>query len=553
MIVRAAQRCEARPEHRGRFLPVRAFGLQTLGVLALLAACRNGDRVEAAGVAAFRPSRVAELYFSTEVGGYMEPCGCTTEPLGGVQRLASVIAAGHGERALVDAGNLFFPSKFDEIEREQHILKARVLARVYRQLGAVAINVAASDLGNGSEFLKELQREGAVPLVSANVRPIDGGPAIAQSFVRTVGGIKIGITGVATPEAFGAETRVTAIEYAPILGGEVKALEKRGAEIIVVLAHVGDAGARELARAVPGIDVIIRAPGTPIDREPSAPVQTGGVIIAEAGSQGQHVGRLTLALAEGPVERPLFLDDAGFDAAKRRKLAERKIRAFEVEIAAWSVDAAKAEAVNARKRQVEELRAELARPAPAPRAIGRPHARIDLVPLRASIPSDPALTKMLEGYYSELAAMNAEKGDRSKCEVRDPKVAVYVGSEKCVECHEEAYEFWKKTKHADAWETLEKDNKHFDLTCVKCHTVGYQRPGGFCRVKDVAGREDVGCENCHGPGSIHSVDQDPSTITLRAPESTCASECHVPEHSDAFVYEKYLKEITGPGHELSEG
>ena len=101
--------------------------------------------------------------------------------------------------------------------------------------------------------------------------------------------------------------------------------------------------------------------------------------------------------------------------------------------------------------------------------------------------------------------------------------------------------------------TLEKDNKHFDLTCIGCHTVGYQKPGGFCRLKDVDGRKDVGCENCHGPGSQHAEDQDPDSIRLAVPESGCASECHVPEHSDAFHYGKYLREITGPGHELSEG
>ena len=123
----------------------------------------------------------------------------------------------------------------------------------------------------------------------------------------------------------------------------------------------------------------------------------------------------------------------------------------------------------------------------------------------------------------------------------------------CAECHEEAFAFWKKTKHAEAWETLEKDGKHVDLTCVGCHVVGFQMPGGFCRLADVAGFEDVGCENCHGPGSTHVSSEDPDDIVLEAPASTCEQSCHVPEHSDGFEYRKYLEQVTGPGHELSEG
>src|SRR5262245_31065846 len=76
-----------------------------------LGACKNGDRKGEVNVArsdSWQPARVAEIYFSTEVDGYMEPCGCTTKPLGGVQRLASVIDHGRADRVLIDAGNLLF-------------------------------------------------------------------------------------------------------------------------------------------------------------------------------------------------------------------------------------------------------------------------------------------------------------------------------------------------------------------------------------------------------------------------------------------------------------
>ena len=298
---------------------MRPVGMILVGVL--LAACKNGNRRASQEVSPDVPwVRVAELYFSTEVNGFIEPCGCTTEPLGGVQRLATVIEQAPKSRALIDAGNLLFPAKpMAAHERDQHILKARVLARVYRQLGAVALNVAAADLANGAAFLKELQRDGAVPLVSANVRPIEGGPSVARSFLRTVGGIKVGVTGVATPETLAShQDTVTVIEYAPAVSSEVKILRKRGAEVVVVLAHTGDAGARELARSVPDIDVVLRAPGTPIERDPASPIQVGSVVVAEAGRQGQHVGRLTIRLGKKAPARPIPFFDGGQEQLKRR-------------------------------------------------------------------------------------------------------------------------------------------------------------------------------------------------------------------------------------------
>ena len=86
-----------------------------------------------------------------------------------------------------------------------------------------------------------------------------------------------------------------------------------------------------------------------------------------------------------------------------------------------------------------------------------------------------------------------------------------------------------------------------------CHTVGYQLPGGFCRLKDVGELKDVGCEMCHGPGQFHiEKDGDSDEIQLTVTEKTCAGSCHVPEHSDTFNFPKYVRQITGEGHPLSE-
>ena len=529
--------------------------LAVLSVTATTVHCRNGEggaaSVAAAEPEGWRPARVAELYFTTEVSGYIEPCGCTTKPLGGLPRLATVVRQGRSARALVDAGNLLFPATgVDDVTREQHHLKADLLARAYRRLGAVALNVAVADLSAGPGFLKNLQQEGATPFVSANVRPVgDNGPEVASSFVRNVGRVKFGITGVTTPETVSHIEGMTALEYVPAVTAQVRALRDSGADVVVVLAHMSALVARTLAKTVPGIDLIIRAPGTAIGSPPAAPVRVGKTVIAEAGSQGQHVGRVTFALEAGRPTTGLVLDDGDSSYRRWRKLTERKIRAFRTEVAAWTSDPAKAAAVQAKLQIIASLENRLRRPAPTRTPPKAPYLRIEQVPLTDAVPADPDLNAALKSYYSRLRAMNAEKGDPKRCAPEKDK-AKFVGTKTCAGCHEEAFAFWKKTKHAAAWKTLVDGNKQYDLTCVGCHVVGYQQPGGFCRIRDVAGFEDVGCENCHGAGSIHAETEDPDSIVLKSTETTCAGECHVPEHSDAFNYTQYLKQVTGPGHEL---
>ena len=523
-----------------------------LGLVGLGLTCRNGDRPRANPPERWTPARTAEIYFTTEVAGYVEPCGCTTEPLGGLPRLAHVIGASRSPRGLVDAGNLLLPSKgLDPLTREQHIAKARVLARAYRQLGVMALNVAAADLSAGEALLAELQREGAVPFVSANVRPKgEGGAQIARSFIRVVGGIRIGLTGVATPEKVAAVApALTVLEHGPALRMEVRALREAGAEVVIVLAHVGEGGAMELAELVPETDLIIRAPGNPIERSVSAPRRVGPVLVAEAGSHGQHVGRITLRVGS-EVKRPLALDDAGVKRFRRRQLDRRKLKAWRLEREAWSVDPAKAAAVQAKDAQIARLVQRLERPLPPPEPPAGPHVRIDVVPLSRDVREDPAVAGLLAGYYQKLAAFNLEKGDRAAC-APSPGQPTYVGTARCATCHPAAYAFWEKTPHAGAWATLEKDGKHYDLTCIGCHVVGYRRPGGFCRLKEASGFENVGCETCHGPGSLHAEDHKADSIILASTRATCAAQCHVPEHSDEFVYETYLREVTGPGHRLS--
>jgi predicted CXXCH cytochrome family protein len=62
----------------------------------------------------------------------------------------------------------------------------------------------------------------------------------------------------------------------------------------------------------------------------------------------------------------------------------------------------------------------------------------------------------------------------------------------------------------------------------------------------------VGCESCHGPGSLHAEDPTPKNI-VRSPGRELCVTCHNPENSPHFDFATYLPRVLGPGHGQSMG
>jgi len=120
----------------------------------------------------------------------------------------------------------------------------------------------------------------------------------------------------------------------------------------------------------------------------------------------------------------------------------------------------------------------------------------------------------------------------------------YMGSESCKGCHEheDEYEKWSTKAHAHAYATLERVGSQFDPECVVCHVVGMQYESGFVSAEKTGHLKNVGCENCHGPGSEHI--RSGGKVKTTKPKSGCA-DCHTPETSGEYAgnEERYLEKI----------
>jgi hypothetical protein len=162
----------------------------------------------------------------------------------------------------------------------------------------------------------------------------------------------------------------------------------------------------------------------------------------------------------------------------------------------------------------------------------------------------------------------------------DTAKATYIGADGCKKCHLKTHKEWKETGMAKTFEALKPGqaaeaktkaglDPNTDYTkdekCLKCHTTGYGTESGYPAAgKDLSPDEQkraeklagVGCEACHGPGSLYGPYKkdnpkykkaDVEKLGLHEPTAETCQPCHVKECPTmpadyAFDFEKAKKE-----------
>jgi hypothetical protein len=487
--------------------------------------------------------RRAIVFYTSEAHGVLEPCGCTSDPLGDFARVTGLVrsAAGRGQGALlVDAGNLTY-AREEPATKQQPAAKLRAdfLAREIVKLPFGGSALGESDLirGPGQVAPKRL---------AAN---LDGAAFVEPSRIVAVGGIKIGVLGIVAPDIARA-AGLTAREPGSAAQAEVTRLRAAGAEMVILLAPVERSLARTLARGV-GADIVVV--GKNVGRGMRRAERVGNAFLVAAGEELEYVGRLDIVLrGQAPRGAGDRLDDAGGAAFTQERLGEidRARERLAADLARWQRDAASDPSFIAGKlRERDELAVERARLTGGtwqPPATGS-YFTNTLLPIRRTLPRDPALTASL--HKLDRAIGEASLAVAEPPPPPEPGRAYYVGDQKCVSCHKSAARSWQRTRHAHAWKTLVEVGKQGHDDCVSCHVTGYGEVGGSS-LGYTRGLESVQCEACHQPNSIHVEKrgkETPYAGSTKTPESVCVR-CHNEKHSDTFQYEPYLRDALGPGH-----
>ncbi|MEK0449593.1 MAG: hypothetical protein RL088_1861 [Verrucomicrobiota bacterium] len=170
----------------------------------------------------------------------------------------------------------------------------------------------------------------------------------------------------------------------------------------------------------------------------------------------------------------------------------------------------------------------------------------DVMLVHHQIAEDREIEKLAIAYREEIRTTTLALDDPTRT-AADAVPGVrsapaFAGSESCTTCHAAAADVWKKSSHSHAFQTLVSRKADADPNCIGCHTVGFQKPGGYRREFGISKLTDVGCESCHGPASRHVERVKAGDLEggrLRKLGAADCVKCHHGEFSRPFEWEAF--------------
>ncbi|WP_197355921.1 multiheme c-type cytochrome [Aureliella helgolandensis] len=248
-------------------------------------------------IAADWPQPQAVLYVSGQQHGYIEPCGCTglENQKGGLIRRDTLLTELRGrgwDLVPVDVGN--------QVRRtgRQPELKFQSTVEAFKTMGYQAVTLGIDDLKLSSiELIQLAGSDGlnATPFISANASVIDSSFFPSHRIVE-VGGRKIGITG-AIGNSLKEEIQSSDIELsdaAESLKPVVELLQKQGCDFLVLLAHAPVEESAEIARQVPGFDLVVTAGGYGEPTLHPEEIPGSEAVMVQVGTKGMYGGIIGL-------------------------------------------------------------------------------------------------------------------------------------------------------------------------------------------------------------------------------------------------------------------
>jgi len=179
---------------------------------------------------------------------------------------------------------------------------------IMQEMGYDAVTIGNHEYDYGPDVLAQYLLKAGYPeahqktlVLASNTEAPPGHPLAARSLYRNTGmfelenGLKVGAFGLIGKDAIlviGETGDVQFLDQHETARQAVDELKEQGADVIVAISHSGVDEDRELAREVPGIDVIV---GGHCHTALYKPVLQCDTIIVQAGSLGEYLGQLELA------------------------------------------------------------------------------------------------------------------------------------------------------------------------------------------------------------------------------------------------------------------
>jgi 2',3'-cyclic-nucleotide 2'-phosphodiesterase (5'-nucleotidase family) len=377
---------------------------------------------------------------------------------------------------LIDSGDLFFAPSYraNAIPKKEILdLKIDLYFKTYELMGYDAFIPGEIDLFWGVPYLLQKRGQTGIPFLLANLEEARSGKTVFQPYlIKNFQGVQVGLFGLLAEDLSlgnkGEEGKFRLTEPIPAAQKVVKELKNKNCTVIIAVAHMDLEGQRNLARAVPEINIILAGHFPEDFAMPIRPENSNSQILL-AGARGEHLGQLDIF--------------PGGD-----KL----------------------------------------------------NSRYKLIRLSEEYPDHASVSGPLNRYKEKFKALFSTPGkaqeDARKVsgQVSADGQSSFVGEAACLTCHTREHAVWKKTGHALAYQTLVRQDRSSDHTCLPCHTTGIGAASIFTRVM-----ENVQCESCHGPRKGHPENGKKFPLVS---EKECLS-CHNPAKSPNFNYVPYVERV----------
>ncbi|MEZ6142759.1 MAG: multiheme c-type cytochrome [Zavarzinella sp.] len=417
------------------------------------------------------------LVITGQTYGYLQKCGCSYPQKGGLERrynfIKSLEARGW-DVAAIDIGDVPKPLPYTPT-REQTITKYATAMQAMKMMNYRVTGVGYEELaGPLLEMLAKysLQPGNELPKVInsniANPKDFEGfsGPMIRPAeILKAKSGLTVGITSVIGQKVIekNPDNSVKFAERTDLELNKVLAQWKKdGDPMIKILLYSGPfdhvdpttnkrVDAQAAAELFPDFNVIVSQ--TAESEPPSLPKEVNNkrTMILQVGQRGQNVGVVGIYQTKTGIQ-----------------MYYQKVAMAE----------------------------EFATPADKT----KDHPILNLL-------QDYSDTVKKQDYLSQMAS----RKKLHPVQAQNP-TAKYAGDQTCVQCHANEHAIWSKSKHAHAYEALEKiaafpTGRNFDGECIICHTVGYAYRSGYLNAEKTPTLKNVQCESCHGPASLHVTEE----------------------------------------------
>ena len=290
-----------------------ALGLVVLPLAAALAAPETARGAKAApagganvvprsleipGASLVAPGKAPELelFYTGDVIGYLEDCGCKLNPAGGLARREWLIKQMKSDYpqtpiVLLDSGN------YADNPTEEGDVRTAALLDAMVELGYRTVNIGDRDLTLGYDDFIEKTRGLKMDFISTNI-VVQGtkDPVFPTSSIFEVKGtsgkpVRVGVLGVIRyspvwQKAGPRGENLAAMPPSDMLKTYLPALRK-SADVVVLLASISKEDAHEIAREFQDLDMIIGAYGGIYSTVDEA---EGHVRIVYTGNQGKRMG-----------------------------------------------------------------------------------------------------------------------------------------------------------------------------------------------------------------------------------------------------------------------